>query len=426
MKSILILCSILVHGLAIAQQNFLPGKIETKDGQIIEGKFHIKDKSRTPEEIEFISSKDGVSQKYKPIQLNSFEVNGKRYVSSIVEVDITPQGIHKTDYIDSRKVRIDTLFLELKVKSSISLLYHKDREYRERFFIESETGEIIELIKHKYYADVFDKETNTYERKLIVNNKYKNQLSFYLKSCPSVVEKMNKLTLKLPDLKKAIVEYNTCTGNGIDFKLKEEKVKVQFGVVAGVVSQSLKLESKGKSFEEITANELNPSINPTFGASIDIIFPMNQRRLSLNNLLIYNTFNYQSSVFMPTFSTSIYENVDYKISGSYVKLLTSIQYCFSTGPVRPFINAGVSYSYLAEFSSELNREIHNYDYTRTYEEIAIEKYKNTEVGFVFGAGLKMGDHYSAKLVFEFSDGMSKYVLLSSKMSRAYFILNYTF
>ncbi len=287
-------------------------------------------------------------------------------------------------------------------------------------------GEINELIQHEYYKDVLDKETHIYQRKLIVNKKYKNQLSFYFQLCPMMHEKLDGAILKLHVLQRLILDYNKCVGNEIDFEQKGNKISVQFGIIAGVVSQSLKLESGAKSLEELSKIELKPSISPSIGASIDVIFPLNQGRWSLNNLFIYNAFDYQSTLFVPTFSDNIYDNVDYKMSGSYIKLLTKVRYCFSSKLVKPFINIGVSYSYLAAFQNEMKREMHNYDYVAYEDKPAFEFYKNTEVGLVFGAGLRIGDHYSTEIIFESSDGMSKLSRVGSTFKRLYFLFSYTF
>ena len=180
------------------------------------------------------------------------------------------------------------------------------------------------------------------------------------------------------------------------------------------------------SFEELTIMDMQPSVNPIFGVSIDIIFPMNQRKWSLNNLLLFIPFDYQASVFVPTFISEVYDSVDYKISGSYIKLLTKMRYCFSTKQLKPFINIGISAAYLVDFQREMKREIYTYGSIRNYEASAIKSYKKTEIGIEFGAGLKIGDHLSTELVYEVSNGMSKYIDLVSNFQRMYIILNYFF
>ena len=177
MKHFLILCVFISHNFAFAQKNLLlPGKIETKDGQRIEGKIVFKDNGPTPQEIEFYNTEMDKSQKYNPSELISFEIEGRRFVSRIISIDVTPQRLQKQDYLNGRKQVSDTIFLTLQVKSAVSLLYYQDKDHREHFFIQNEEGEIIELIKHEYFDKILNPNFNHYEEKLVTSSKYKNQL----------------------------------------------------------------------------------------------------------------------------------------------------------------------------------------------------------------------------------------------------------
>jgi hypothetical protein len=416
---------ILSYNIAIAQKNYFPGWIETKDGQRIEGEILFNDKGATIQEVEFLNLKSGERQRHTPSDLKSFEIEGIKYVSQIVKIDFTPQGMQKEDYLRKTLVVTDTIFLALQIKSSLNLLYYRDNELRNHLFVQADDEEPVELIKHEYKDQVLNPNTNHYETKIITINKFRNQLKYFMRACPSIVDKLERIAFDLNDIQKQIVAYNACIGNAVEYERTNEKIKVQFGVAAGAAMQSLSFESNDRLFEGLDLVDFNPSFNPVVGVSIDVVFPMNFRRWSVNNALLIMPFHYAGNVTIPTTNINSYEKLDFELSGTYVKLLPKLRYTFTNNRVRPFVNAGVSVAYLAGFTNEMKSEYTSYNHVVNSEMSALDK-KNYEVGLQVGAGLKIDQKFTVEYVYEGSDGMSRNARLKSTFNRNYLLVTYLF
>lgn len=425
MRYFFIIYVILSHSIAIAQKNYFPGWIETKDSQKIEGEILFNDKGATIQEVEFLNLKSGERQRFTPSDLKSFEIEGIKYVSQVVNIDFTPQGLQKEDYVSKTRVVTDTIFLALQIKSSLNLLYYRDVDLRNHLFVQTDDGELVELIKHEYKDQVLNPSNNHYETKIITINKFRNQLKYFMRACPSIVDKLDRLAFNLNDIQKQIVAYNTCIGNVVEYERKNEKIEVQFGVAAGAVLQNLTFESNDRLFLGLDLVDFSPSFNPVLGVSLDVVFPMNFRRWSLNNALLVMPFHYTGNVYIPTTNINSYETMDFDLSGTYVKLLPKLRYTFTTNSIRPFINAGVSAAYLAGFTNEMKTEYTTYSHVVNSEMPALDK-KNYEIGLQAGVGLKIDQKFTVEYIYEGSDGMSRNARLKSNFSRNYLLVTYLF
>jgi hypothetical protein len=164
MKYIL-LTLILINTIAKSQTNFKPGYIIVKNqtdtlfGQIDDQNWDIN-----PKEILF-SSKTSPDRKYEISELEAFGVNNKdHYRVRKVDLDITPFEIN--DLKKSSELDIDkgkTLALRILLKANMSLLFLKEKNFKEHFFYENAT-ECKELINHKYLK-VRDGKLQLYENK---------------------------------------------------------------------------------------------------------------------------------------------------------------------------------------------------------------------------------------------------------------------
>ena len=114
MRFFLVLVTVISFHLSSAQKKLVPGKIETKTGQLIDGKIFFKDRSVTPQEIEFVDQ-TGRTRTYRPSELRSFEAEGEKFVSEYLTIDATPQSLYKEDYLNRTAQTADTVFLSLQV-----------------------------------------------------------------------------------------------------------------------------------------------------------------------------------------------------------------------------------------------------------------------------------------------------------------------
>lgn len=277
MKNIL-LTLILISTIAKAQTNFKPGYIIVKNqtdtlfGQIDDQNWDIN-----PREILF-SSKISPERKYEINELEAFGVNNKdHYRVRKVDLDITPFEINElkqTPELDIEKGKI--LALRILLKANMSLLFLKEKNFKEHFFFENET-ECKELINHKYLK-VRDGKSQIYE-----NNMYRTQLALVFSDCSKYKQNIS-LEYQAKPMIEQFIKYNDCMGCSSVCYVKTEIEKNTFmlGLIAGT-SLAIQKEHYRDYFEEINQTKNYLSVAPTIGGTFSILSKRNNK----NNILTF-------------------------------------------------------------------------------------------------------------------------------------------
>ena len=281
MKNIL-LTLILISTIAKAQTNFKPGYIIVKNqtdtlfGQIDDQNWDIN-----PQEILF-SSKILPERKYNISELEAFGVNNNdHYRVRVVDLDITPFEINdlkKTSELDIEKGK--TLALRILLKANMSLLFLKEKNFKEHFFYETST-ECMELIDHKYLK-IRDGKTQLYENKM-----YRTQLDLLFSDC-SKSRKNISLEYDAKPLMEQFIKYNDCMGCSSVCYVKTdiEKNTFKFGLVTGTTLMTQK-EHFRDYFEDINQTENYFTFAPSIGSTFSILSKRNNRNNILTFELLY-------------------------------------------------------------------------------------------------------------------------------------------
>jgi hypothetical protein len=291
MKYIL-LTLILINTIAKSQTNFKPGYIIVKNqtdtlfGQIDDQNWDIN-----PKEILF-SSKTSPDRKYEISELEAFGVNNKdHYRVRKVDLDITPFEIN--DLKKSSELDIDkgkTLALRILLKANMSLLFLKEKNFKEHFFYENAT-ECKELINHKYLK-VRDGKLQLYENKM-----YRTQLDILFSDC-SKSRKNISLEYNAKPLIELFIKYNDCMGCSSVCYVKTdiEKNTFKFGLVTGTALMTQK-EHFRDYFEDINKTENYFTLAPTIGGTFSILSKRNNR----NNILTFELmYQFSSNKLLPS------------------------------------------------------------------------------------------------------------------------------
>jgi hypothetical protein len=281
MKNIL-LALILISTITTAQTNFKPGYIIVKNqtdtlfGQIDDQNWDIN-----PREILF-GSKISPERKYEINELEAFGVNNKdHYRVRKVDLDITPFEINdlkKTSELDIEKGKI--LALRILLKANMSLLFLKEKNFKEHFFYENAT-ECKELINHKYLK-VRDGKSQLYENKM-----YRAQLDMLFSDCLKSKKNIS-LEYDAKPLIEQFIKYNDCMGcSSVCYvKTEIEKNIFKFGVVAGTTLIRQK-EYFRDYFEDINQTKNYLTLAPTIGGTFSILSKRNNRHNVLTFELLY-------------------------------------------------------------------------------------------------------------------------------------------
>jgi hypothetical protein len=281
MKNILFLL-ILITSVTKAQQNLSKGYIILKNqSDTLSGLIDDQNWDINPKEITFQSGSKPMS-KYQITDLVAFGVYGKdHYRTKKVNLDVTPfeiNNLKKTSELDIAKDQV--IALRLLLKANLSLLFLKEKNFKEHFFYENDV-ECKELINHKYLK-IRDGKQQIYENKM-----FRTQLQLLFSDCAKS-KKQNTLEYDSKKLIQEFISYNDCMGcSSVCYvETKLEKNTFQFGLVAGFTT-AVQEEHYRDYFESINQVEKYISVAPNFGMSLNILSKRNNRDNVLSFELMY-------------------------------------------------------------------------------------------------------------------------------------------
>lgn len=399
---------------AYSQENFLPGYVIELNGDTLNGLIDYRNWGKSPEKINF-QGPGGEEQLYSPSQIRAFGVEDERYVSAVVDTEISPVQSGKILPEPQLRLETDTAFLQTMISGPRSLYYYKDEDGKEHFYIRKDGA--FELLIYKKYSEQVDGEKVIKEIR-----EYAGQLREYLSDCPDIVSETKNADYRKGSLEKVLLAYYDCTAEEMDFQKTSEKIRVEFGALAGVSSTSLNFKSD--NFAALVNTEYPASLGFAGGFSFDVIFPRNRGKWSLNNELLFSSYRV-SGRYEDIQSEEQYTITTTEIGFAYLKLNNMIRYKHPFPGFFLFFNAGISNGFAIGETNEMVRESRLFTQIRTEEGAAIEDARKFEQGLLLGLGGKW-NRYSAELRYERGNGMSNFSGLNSLTNRFFFLLGYSF
>jgi hypothetical protein len=351
-----------------AQKNYKKGYVVLGSGDTLRGMIDYRNWDTFFKKISFIDSKNK-EKNYHVTNLKCFfvqEVN-ETYHSYIGKVD-NSRGKNLSfntlsDFLNFSEITIsDTLFVrELIGTKQIMFFTSRDAIGNPHFFISKDNLEIKYLMYHEFllYAKQGGKTFYPVKR-------YRQEMLSYLGDCENIVKELDKLAYTEESMKKIFLYYSQCKGYSKEILLQNEAVskkdrqKLSFGVVGGLALNSYSFYSTLASYRY----PVNPT--PMFGVFVDFPISRNFQRLSINNQLMYYSFNAKAEKLPPTSPIDV---IDKK--GSYIKNNLLIKYKFlPLKKISPFVKGGISLGYqlLAEEPSTITN-------------------RNVSTGLLFGLGI---------------------------------------
>jgi len=410
---ILLLASLVVSQITLAQKNLQPGAVITSRGDTLKGFIDYRNWEKNPIAIDFYQTRDTNPVTYSPQQLRNFKVSGETYFSAVVTIDDSPyrteeikEGV-KFNYIT------DTVFLLSLVDGEKSLFYYMDLKGKQHFFIPGNSG--FDLLLHKNYLR---KDPKTGVLKEAQNLTFVGQLNLYLKDCSSIQSKLAAVKYNRKSLLELYQYYYLTTKGKPALQNTAISRQYKFGALLGLSFAQLKYTN---GMDYLTKTDFPVSRNITAGISYNVIFPRNFGRLSLNNELIYYRFN-----------TNGYYNVGNasvttRIGFNYVVLNAMLQRKFPLGKVDLLSKGGITLGYgfnetnFQKFDETLSQ--------RASEGKAFEKMEKLMGGINLGFGIKY-NHYSIEgryllgvKKFDFTNSNTS---VPSKTNTAFVLLGYEF
>lgn len=282
-----------------------------------------------------------------------------KYIRCTVNIDRSSDVFKKLSTVKEPLFEKEKLFLEVMVEGTASLYSYKDSNLF-RFFYQTDSSEIEQLIFKKYRAD--DKNTGQ-------NDGFKQQLWNDLK-CPAfTINKLENLNYRKKDLVKFFVSYNKCNSQDfINFEKKTKRDLLNLNIRPGLTMSSLYIYNltRPTSFNR----DFQTKIGLRFGVELEYILPYNKNKWSI---LVEPTYQaYQSEIRRAT--------VDYQ----FIDLPLGLRhYFFINKNNKIFLNASlvINYAFNSAVFSDVNSDI----------KIV------SKVNGAFGLGYKLMDKYLLEL-----------------------------
>jgi len=421
-----------------AQQKWNPGYIVKHSGDTLKGLIYYRHQHKSPLFIRFKIDNADTGRVYKPIDIASFGTKeGKQdiyYGSFIVDMDYTPTNLAQLKTSPEPDLIKDTVFAQLLIGDVKSLYFNEDcKMSKKHYLVETGPGKAKDLVNNSYYTnenrDYYTNENRDYytneNRDFNTHNEeYKKQLWTYMSDCKIVtINRINELGFSEKKLKRLFEDYGQC-GNPekpLKYKLVNEKIKGQFGVVAGTSISSLKLSNSYIPF--ISQFHFKFSPGPAAGIFLNLVSPHTDHAWSFYNELIFTQYDVKSNP-GNYFIDILRKAQEAEIKATYLKLFTTIRYQFPYASYKPFLELGIGNGFSISNSNNYTYETSSLSgLPPTFSKAQLLDFRSYEQSFCIGTGLNY-HKFGAELRFENGNGMSTSNGIKSSTYYFHFLLSY--
>jgi hypothetical protein len=382
-------------------------------GDTVKGFVKIREKIKNPSRVYYSQVEGSTEEIYTPFQVKGFSDGGESYESALVQIDKNSDGTALANSAEFSFYQ-DSVFLKVLVRGPKSLLYLRDREGREHFYIWRDGK--YELLLYKTYLKTDQDKTYSVGVKT-----YINQLSTYFSDNSSLQKKIVNTEFaynKLVDLFNKYYSHSKTTPTIAGAKLK---TKFEVGLIGGM--SNTKTNLSGGRYNITESN--SASTDFTGGISGDLHLPGRLNLISLNNDLLYNS--YDTRIKLRSNSSGYYVTEESRIVASYIKLYTLARYRIRINKSFIFLNAGFSHGVALDIKHTIVREtVLNGEVIAKSDEngISDDDFRKIEQGFLMGAGGRI-KRLSLEFRYERSNGISAIANFRSTNDRMMLLAGYS-
>jgi len=232
----------------------------------------------------------------------------------------------------------EAVFLEYLVNGKADLYYYKDRN-GDHFFIQNENDSLLELSNTEVELSVNG------QRYMRNQKEYIETFKTAFQDCPEIQPHLEDLPYNYRSLISFTKEYHdyVCTGYECVTYNKDIKPLISLGYTAGVVYTDIEFDVKDYTYEflENEVFQFTPSFATGFLFSRGNIFGLS------------DNFSFNIN---PGLAQSNYKSANIGISLQTITVPLYFTYVFPTGNVRPFLNFGLSNTFILHSSFDVASE----------------------------------------------------------------------
>lgn len=340
-------------------QNFEEGYVVTAGNDTLRG--FVRETDDAVSSIRFkkaLSDADGTL--FRPAQVNVFFLKswGEIYISKVVTLDIKPVKLDELDGNPSSKIVRDTVFLKILVKGKAALYQHADKTDKIHYFLQTDGGEIKELLRIRYRRG----------GTLMEVNSYRDQLKEAFQICAA---DYSKLGFNESELTKAVADYNVCTGSPSAFIQKKNAKTKGIPYVAIGASSGHGVYHGGDE-----STDMKSPVKPAFAFGLEVVPTKSGKHLSWGFELAYkqSALTGQPFVVNPVYQQTIYYSYSFINIGLFAKYTLPVK-------LKPYVKIGVGASSVSESKNAVYNTISG-DYVSP-----LDAFSKTAFGYLAGAGV---------------------------------------
>ncbi|GAA3991145.1 outer membrane beta-barrel protein [Hymenobacter antarcticus] len=383
-KSTLMLLALLASGSisTVQAQGYKPGYVVRPAGDTLRGFLQSRGALRNSLQCSFRPAPDAPVVEYTPADLRAYALtNGPRYESQLIP------PVYMTDAEPGRQdLSVRPYFLEVLVSGRASLYTRRDANDETRYYLRMAAAPaaapVQELEKRLVHRAVYVRDQD--QSQAI----YRKTLSVAFQDCLAIQPLLPTLDFSSGSLVNAVQRYNGYFEAPAAAKLApaSRRIKIIGGLVAGAANTEMRFEGE----ISLQKGTFKNTFSPTGGLFVTaLLSPLNDR-LNLRLEVLFERLKYSNSYVARGFSSvDLSEQATFELRS--LRFPLQARYHFNAGPVRPFLLAGLSGSYLLSSTRELRSE-----YTVGGTQVVMNKQavsdiyiRSYEVGIFGGAGLAL-------------------------------------
>lgn len=404
------LIAFLIISQAFAQQDFRPGYI-VQNNDTLKGYVDYRGAVRSAKTTSFKASQNGAGQAYSPDQISAY---GFVKENKVYETKTVPATEAQPEQV---------LFMQALVKGKASIYTYRDDSDRDHYYISQDGANLVELVEQVYTRV----DPNTGKRYRVVDKPYLGVIASAFFDCPALTEKrLENVMLRHSSLIKVATEYNQCLGS------EQYMQQPQKGTITFSPLLFFSLPSLQTSGEHMYAQSSfrHTGLGVGAGVAMEVSNPNMSEKLSLVAELLYAPYRFEGEI-RNMYNTGRTTDYDLSFDLKYVKLPVQLRYTFPKGSIRPYANAGASFSYAvsSERVETRSSKFNNTNYTETREALEGGSFKKHMFGALVGAGLIIPANSNALLLearYETTEGISNLRSLASSIKSASLMVGYRF
>ncbi|REC47216.1 porin family protein [Chryseobacterium pennipullorum] len=403
MRKISLLAGLLATSIYYAQIKFEKGYFINNSGEKKEVLIKNSGWKNNPVEFEYKleNAQDIHKENIKNVQ--EFSIDGaEKYIRATVPLDRSSENLNLMSHDKAPDFKEETLFLKYVVEGKAGLFYYEDGNIR-RYFYSADNTVPQQLIYKPYYID---------EGSIGYNEEYKKQIADHLK-CGIESKQLQNSNYNKKDLTRLFTQYNSCSGSQAVTYDDNGKKKSPFhmSIRPGVTSSSLETTNYYNYGNKTLNIDFGNYTSFRVGLEFEYVLPFNKNKWAL---FVEPTYQYYKGSTEIVDDENTYFEYRYTATADYksIEIPLGVRHNFFLNDrAKIFINA----AYVLDFA--INSSI-----KFRYSELELKSVSN----FVFGAGFKYNDRFSAEVRVGTARGLTRnYVSVGSDYKAVSLILGYT-